>query len=191
MYILSLVSLLGAAATFANCQTSGGNGTVVTGKLGDARPVKNNPVIGEVWVATFNSTTVKGTVTAIASNVGVNYTIDITGLPAEKGPYKYHVHLKPVGADGNCADTGTHLDSYVRGDSPPCDSTAPQTCEVGDLSGKYGTVTGPTVLKSFNDPYSALNIIMLGYIGNRGIVFHDSSSARIACATLLKAEKQP
>ncbi|KAK0734782.1 Cu,Zn superoxide dismutase-like protein [Lasiosphaeria miniovina] len=190
MQLLSLVSLLGAAALGA-CQTSGANGTAVTGKLGDARQVRNNPVIGEVWVATFNSSTVKGTVTAIANTVGVNYTIDVTGLPAEKGPYKYHVHLKAVPADGNCADTGGHLDSYVRGDSPPCDASAPQTCEVGDLSGKYGTVAGPTVLKSFNDPYTALNIIMLGYIGDRGIVFHDASSARIACATLVKSPNQP
>lgn len=43
-------------------------------------------------------------------------------------------------------------------------------------------------LYSFNDPYSALNVIDLGYIGNRGIVFHDARSARIACAALQKAE---
>ena len=40
----------------------------------------------------------------------------------------------------------------------------------------------------FNDPYTALNIIQLGYIGSRSIVFHDGSSARIACATLKKVE---
>ena len=40
----------------------------------------------------------------------------------------------------------------------------------------------------FNDPYTAMNIIQLGYIGNRSIVFHDASSARIACATLKKVE---
>jgi hypothetical protein len=41
----------------------------------------------------------------------------------------------------------------------------------------------------FNDPYTAMNIIQLGYIGNRSIVFHDASSARIACASLVKVEK--
>jgi hypothetical protein len=162
MQILSLVSLLGAAA-LVTCQS--GNGTVVTGALGDARKVTNNPVIGETWVATFN-TTVKGTVTAVANTIGVNYTIDITGLPAEKGPYsmwllsslcnfllfylhqvEYHVHISPTPESGNCAETGGHLDSYKRGDSPPCVSSAPATCEVGDLSGKYGTVAGPTVKK--------------------------------------------
>ncbi len=49
---------------------------------------------------------------------------------------------------GTCADTGTHLDSFVRGTEPPCYSPAPQTCEVGDLSGKYGKVEGPTAKKT-------------------------------------------
>lgn len=60
----------------------------------------------------------------------------------------YHVHLKPVPVNGTCADTGTHLDSFVRGTEPPCDSSQPQTCEVGDLSGKYGKVDGPTAKKT-------------------------------------------
>ncbi|KAL2132607.1 hypothetical protein VTI74DRAFT_3597 [Chaetomium olivicolor] len=64
----------------------------------------------------------------------------------------------------------------------------PQTCEVGDLSGKYGAVAGPDVKREFKDPYTALNIIQMGYIGNRAIVFHDASSARIACTTLEKVE---
>lgn len=179
MHLISLLGLL-ATATLAVSQSS--NNT--TGKLGDARPVRNNPVIGEVWVAKFDSPTVKGFVTAVANTVGVNYTIDVTGLPVDQGPFstcffffflttslkalqpgrysllwiellvtnptdhpEYHVHLRPVPSDGNCADTAGHLDSYLRGDSPPCNSAAPQTCEVGDLSGKYGTVTGPSVQK--------------------------------------------
>jgi len=184
MYIHSLLGFLGTA-TLAACQAS--NGTV-TGKLGDARPARNNPVIGEVWKAKFEGA-VKGTVTAVASQVGTNYTLDVE-VPLDKGPYKYHVHLRAVPADGNCTETGGHLDSYVRGSDPPCDASKPATCEVGDLSGKYGAVTGPTVKKSFNDPYSALNKINLGYIGDRAIVFHDASSARIACATLVKVQEE-
>ncbi|KAM7194048.1 Superoxide dismutase, copper/zinc binding domain containing protein [Naviculisporaceae sp. PSN 640] len=177
-----LLFLTAGLATLVTAQ----NNTRVTGKLGDARQVKNNPVIGEVWVAKFDGPVVTGTVTAVANTVGVNYTIDVTGLPVEKGPYKYHVHARPVPVDGNCTETGGHLDSYLRGDSPPCDATQPMTCEIGDLSGKFGLEKGPTINKFFNDPYSALNIINLGYIGDRGIVFHDGSSARIACATLKK-----
>jgi len=184
MHLTSFFTLLGLGGLAVG---QGSNGT--TGALGDARPVRNNPVIGETWVATFDSAAVKGTVTAVAARVGINYTIDVTGLAVAKGPYKYHIHVKPVPESGNCTETGGHLDSYVRGDSPPCDSSKPQTCEVGDLSGKYGTVAGPDVKKEFNDPYTALNTIQLGYIGNRSIVFHDASAARIACASLKKVEK--
>jgi len=62
---------------------------------------------------------------------------------------EYHIHLRPVPENGDCLETRGHLDSYVRGDTPPCDSSMPQTCEVGDLSGKYGTVSGPDVKKEY------------------------------------------
>lgn len=186
MQPISLFALLGTA-TVAVGQVTGPNGT--TGALGDAKEVRNNPVIGETWVSTFNSAAVKGTVKAVAHTVGINYTLDVTGLVVDKGPYKYHIHVRAVPESGNCTETLGHLDSYVRGDSPPCDNTQPQTCEVGDLSGKYGTVTGPVVKKHFNDRYTALNPIQLGYIGDRSIVFHDNTGARIACATLKKVGK--
>jgi hypothetical protein len=54
----------------------------------------------------------------------------------------------PVPAEnGTCADTGGHLDPYKRTDTPPCESSLPQTCEVGDLSGKYGVLVGGDVKK--------------------------------------------
>jgi hypothetical protein len=82
MHLPSVLSLLSAAA-LATAQS----GNVTTGALGDAREVRNNPVIGETWVATFDSPAVKGTVTAVAQPVGINYTIAVTGLAVEKGPY--------------------------------------------------------------------------------------------------------
>lgn len=78
-----LLFLTAGLATLVTAQ----NNTRVTGKLGDARQARNNPVIGEVWVAKFDGPVVKGTVTAVAHTVGVNYTIDVTGLPVENGPY--------------------------------------------------------------------------------------------------------
>jgi hypothetical protein len=54
----------------------------------------------------------------------------------------YHIHAYPVPSDGNCTGTLAHLDPYIRGESPPCDPTEPQTCQVGDLSGKHGTING-------------------------------------------------
>jgi Cu/Zn superoxide dismutase len=54
----------------------------------------------------------------------------------------YHIHEKPVPADGNCTGTGAHLDPYKRGETPPCDASKKESCQVGDLSGKYGNITG-------------------------------------------------
>lgn len=53
----------------------------------------------------------------------------------------YHIHDAPVPADGNCTGTLAHLDPTQRGEQPPCDSTKPQTCQVGDLAGKHGKIT--------------------------------------------------
>ncbi len=93
MQLTSLVAFLGAAALAASQGTN-----VTTGALGDAKPVKNNPVIGETWVATFNSAAVMGTVKAVAATVGINYTIDVMGLAAEKGPYSAYYLGNGTGA---------------------------------------------------------------------------------------------
>jgi len=52
----------------------------------------------------------------------------------------YHIHDEPVPASGNCTQTLAHLDPFIRGEDPPCDASAPETCQVGDLSGKYGKI---------------------------------------------------
>ncbi len=44
-------------------------------------------------------------------------------------------------ANGNCSATLAHQDPYIRGEIPPCNATAPETCQVGDLSGKHGNIT--------------------------------------------------
>ena len=60
---------------------------------------------------------------------------------AHKSCLVYHIHDQPVPADGNCTATAAHLDPYLRGEIPPCDNTHPETCQVGDLTGKHGNVT--------------------------------------------------
>ena len=57
----------------------------------------------------------------------------------------YHIHAKPVPADGNCTATGAHLDPYNRGETPLCDSTQQNTCQTGDLSGKHGNITEESI----------------------------------------------
>jgi hypothetical protein len=81
-------------------------------------------------------------------------TINMNGGPGQtSGPYSmlhrwsdspltstvFHIHEYPVPSDGNCTGTGGHLDPTHRGEAPPCDLRDPASCQVGDLSGKFGT----------------------------------------------------
>ncbi|ORY09197.1 superoxide dismutase [Clohesyomyces aquaticus] len=157
-----------------------------TGMLGDAMVITNNPP-GARYTAMFkgkgmNST--KGVVTAVSGKdgKGVSFTLMLQGLPKDGGPYSYHLHDRPVPTDGNCTGTMGHLDPYKRTQSPACNMTMPQTCEVGDLSGKHGKIVGPRESKSFVDWYAALVPDTGAFFGNRSIVVHYANSTRLACA---------
>jgi hypothetical protein len=134
--LLSVFSIV-AAATAVTAQTS----TIV------AAPVVSSNPLGVSYVATLplNKSSVHGSITGTTASdgKGVDFAVSFSGLPAEGGPFMYHIHEKPVPADGNCTATGAHLDPYKRGEVPPCDPTAKETCQTGDLSGKYGNFTGP------------------------------------------------
>ena len=131
----SILSFIAAASAVA-AQSS----TVVPAPV-----VSGNPK-GASYVATLpeqEKYTVRGSVAAVTAEDGngVKFTISISGLPAEGGPFMYHLHEKPVPSDGNCTGTGAHLDPYKRGEVPICDASKPETCQTGDLSGKFGNFT--------------------------------------------------
>ena len=94
----------------------------------------------------------------------------------------YHIHDQPVPANGNCTATKAHLDPYIRGEQPPCDPAAPQTCQVGDLSGKYGHPPGPAYQATYTDLYTSTRQGPASFFGNRSIVFHLANTTRINCA---------
>lgn len=112
----------------------------------DAPVVENNP-IGAQYEVVFKPKApydISGSVKIASGAAGKGVTVEvaIAGLPAEGGPFLYHVHEKPVPEDGNCTATGAHLDPYGRGETPACDAKAPNTCQTGDLSGKHGKING-------------------------------------------------
>jgi Cu/Zn superoxide dismutase len=88
----------------------------------------------------------RGSIHAVTAKdgTGVAFKVSFAGLPSTGGPFMYHIHEKPVPANGNCTATGAHLDPYKRGEVPICDATKPETCQTGDLSGKYGNFTAAT-----------------------------------------------
>ncbi|KAL8868432.1 MAG: hypothetical protein Q9174_004998 [Haloplaca sp. 1 TL-2023] len=179
--------------------------------MGPAPVVKGNPV-GTTYTATLpgsEKSGIRGSVSGSSSadGQGVVFSIELSGFPdASLGPFSYHIHDQPVPADGNCTATRAHLDPYKRGPMPPCDSTQLQTCEVGDLSGKYGRIDlagkqidsahpeelrtnkANTFTASYTDLYlSTMEGETESFFGNRSVVFHQANSTRIACANFVLA----
>ncbi len=98
----------------------------------------------------------------------------------------YHIHVDPVPSDGNCTKTLAHLDPYIRGEDPVCDSTAPETCQVGDLSGKHGKITADPFQVQYVDKFSSLKEGEGSFFGNRSFVLHFGNKTRISCASFVK-----
>ncbi|CAO2650448.1 Nn.00g017400.m01.CDS01 [Neocucurbitaria sp. VM-36] len=174
--LVQLVSLL-AAASIANAQSS----TVIP-----APKVTGNPV-GASYVGTLPEkagSALRGSIAAASAGdgTGVRFSVSFSGLPAEGGPFMYHIHAKPVPADGNCTGTGAHLDPYMRGEVPICDASKPETCQTGDLSGKYGNITARAWSQEYVDPYSATLANDPAFFGNLSFVVHLSNKTRIGCA---------
>ncbi|TGJ83683.1 hypothetical protein E0Z10_g5072 [Xylaria hypoxylon] len=184
MRLSSVLSL----ATFGACALAQSNST---GKLGDAVVVTNNP-IGKEAIALLPKTpffgslkhNVKGSVKATsgAKGVGVDFEIAFSNLPKEGGPFIYHIHANPVDASGNCTNTLAHLDPFIRGEDPACNSTKPATCQVGDISGKYGKITSDPFKAKFHDDFTAMSEGPGSYFLNRSIVVHFANKTRITCA---------
>ncbi|MCJ1364634.1 hypothetical protein MMC16_003748 [Acarospora aff. strigata] len=166
------------------------NGPIVpgtTGKLGNASVVTTNPV-GVTYTAILPDTpksSIRGYVagTTNANGTGVNFNINIYGLPdASLGPFMYHIHDQPVPSDGNCTKTLAHQDPTERGEIPPCDPSAPETCQVGDLAGKHGNITSNPFQVAYLELFASTQPGLGAFFGNRSIVIHTSNATRLTCA---------
>ncbi len=129
-----LVTFL-AVASGAVAQSSG---TPVTGTLGDATVVSDQPQ-GPTYVARLpDNSPVQGHVTGTTGKdgKGVHFNVEFSNIPAEGGPLRmspshhayhndsveeisnsvtvYHIHVLPVPEDGNCTGTLAHLDPFIR-----------------------------------------------------------------------------
>ncbi|GAM87739.1 hypothetical protein ANO11243_057660 [Dothideomycetidae sp. 11243] len=158
----------------------------------DAPVITNNPV-GAQYLATFTATaqnTVNGNVqiSTYPNGQGVTIQMSMSGFPGENqvSDYLYHIHTDPVPADGNCTATLGHLDPYGRGETPACDPTQPWSCQVGDLSGKHGTIPGGSTGFSalYQDLFVSTDPTSNASVFGRSIVFHFPNKTRIACANI-------
>ena len=144
--LVSVISLF-AAASAVSAQSS------------KAPVVANNP-IGAKYVATLPQkagSPLAGSIEGASSadGKGVKFTVHFSGLPATGGPFMYHIHQKPVPADGNCTATGARVDPYHYGEDKTCDASQPEICQTGDLSGKYGKFATQEFPTEYTDLYSA------------------------------------
>ncbi|RYO72374.1 hypothetical protein AA0113_g1232 [Alternaria arborescens] len=174
--LVSVISVLAAASAVAAQSSTVIPAPVVTG----------NP-IGAKYVGTLppkEGSTLTGSIEATtgADGKGVKFSVSFAGLPETGGPFIYHLHAKPVPADGNCTGTGAHLDPYMRGEVPSCDASKPETCQTGDLSGKYGNATEQTFSAEYTDLYSATLPSDPAFFGALSFVVHLSNKTRIGCA---------
>ncbi|PYH39836.1 putative cytosolic Cu/Zn superoxide dismutase [Aspergillus neoniger CBS 115656] len=138
-----------------------------------------------------DNTTVRGSVTILPkpSGVGVLVSAHFWGIPDNEQQLVYHIHQKPVPKDGNCYSTGAHLDPYGRGDATPCDINAPQTCQVGDLSGKHGPIWAPDN-EEFTTTYTDWFLSNVegepAFFGNLSLVVHAADNSRLACGNFVQ-----
>ena len=102
--------------------------------------------------------------------------------------YSYHIHEKPVPSDGNCNSTGAHFDKYNVGDDHVCDKKEPETCQLGDLSGKHGAITfaketsNNSRADAYQDEYLSTTINNTAFFGALSIVVHRKKDKfRLAC----------
>ncbi|MCJ1226028.1 hypothetical protein MMC12_002677 [Toensbergia leucococca] len=194
MYSQLLLSALGGLALVNAQVTPLIDGTIdgpvvpgTTGKLGNAAITESNPsgVTYQAILPNSNTTTIRGYIagTSNSNGTGVVFNVNFYGFPSESlGPFLYHIHDQPVPADGNCTGTLAHLDPYQRGEIPPCDSTQPETCQVGDLSGKHGNITTSPFQTTYLELYTSTQAGIGSFFGNRSINIHTSNTTRLTCA---------
>ena len=136
-----------------------------------------NPLVGD---------TVQGTVSAVGTTDGVQFTVNITNLPeqAAYGPFNWHIHTLPVPDDGNCTATMGHLDPQNAGELYMCNTAAPENCQVGDLAGKHGgkITTEGNFSTSFVDNFLSTEEGSPAFFGGLAFVLHTGNTTRITCA---------
>jgi len=103
----------------------------------------------------------------------------------------YHLHVLPVPAGGqNCTATLAHLDPFIRGEDTACDASKPETCQVGDLSGKWGKITSDPFKARYHDNFASTKEGIGAYFGNRSFVLHYPNKTRLGCASFARAVNQ-
>ncbi|KAI8052272.1 superoxide dismutase [Syncephalis plumigaleata] len=114
--------------------------------------------------------------------VGINGFIQ-SGL-CSPGNYTYHIHENRIPEGGNCQDAGKHFDPLPTSTN----SADGKHRELGDLSGKFGTIlvrdTENKPIPPFKYVDPSLNLTGTNNIVGRSVVIHNPDGTRLACANI-------
>ncbi|KKA24967.1 Superoxide dismutase Cu-Zn [Rasamsonia emersonii CBS 393.64] len=148
----------------------------------------NIPVTYKATLLDKNTTGIRGTISGSGGpdGVGAKFRVNFTGFPDESlyGPFIYHIHMEPVPEDGNCTETLSHLDPYNRGEQPACNASEPATCQLGDLSGKHGSIVAvddEPFFAEYIDYYLSTTPDNIAFFGNLSVVVHTANATRLNC----------
>lgn len=115
--------------------------------------------------------------------------LDLTAYRGDEGPFKLSLYEAPVSGNGKCDGAKNVLDPFQRGDKPECDKKSPQTCQVGDLTGKHGEIPKfqgvISVRQSFQDLYLSFKKEDKSFIGNGSVIVKNAKGDKIACGNIL------
>ncbi|KAH9845489.1 Cu,Zn superoxide dismutase-like protein [Teratosphaeria destructans] len=111
---------------------------------------------------------------------GVVVNMNCAGLPATGGPFHYYI------ANGTCPTASAMLDPYKDG-GKTCDMGKPQTCAVGDLSGKHGAINRTSGQSSYNDPYVSTVCGSNATVCGRSLIVNYANGTLLSCANYLQA----
>ncbi|QDS74771.1 hypothetical protein FKW77_001589 [Venturia effusa] len=148
-----------------------------------APKVSNDPC-GAMYIAELKTGSATGSVELSPEETGIEIKVKLT-LPAVGMPFMWHIHAKPVPADGNCTGTAAHFDPYAISAGCMCDKSKRQFCQLGDESGKWGNITaGGAFAATYKDEFLSLKTGDKAFVGDKSIVIHSFDNKRIACANI-------
>ncbi|KAJ2499733.1 hypothetical protein GGI11_007935 [Coemansia sp. RSA 2049] len=122
------------------------------------------------------------------SDGGLTLYVSASGL-TKGAKYPFHIHTNFVPTNGNCTGTLGHLNPYNINTTTgvyKCDpSNIQTTCEIGDLSGIFGSMVGDADGK-FDAKFDATLLSFSGKtsILDRSVVIHNSAGDRVACGNI-------
>lgn len=127
--------------------------------------------------------------TQSSPNAPTRISVDLKGIDSQpNNTLLYHVHdFEATGGDCSAAITGGHFDplqarasATYAADCNPSSGSRFRSCEVGDLSGKFGAL--PYEPFTVNDP--SLSLYGKQSIYGRSVVIHFANATRWVCATI-------